>query len=647
VGAALSASTGCGEDAQNEPEPEPPATCEGSEIPMPDGRCLRPGVPEDGCGEGFVHDGFGCAPVLPAEPCAPGTMALPGEEACRPVMPCGEGKWGDLPVDGNTVFVDGSYAGGDGDGSEQKPWPTIGEAVAAAAPGALVAVAAGSYAENVLIRFKPLRIWGVCPDLVEVVSIAEPAIPCPPTAICVLDGADGTEVGGLSLRGVGYGLVVVGSSDVLVDRVRVNDNAERGLYTEDSLGPTSVTLRGSLVESNRDIGVSVNAGAFVMEDSAIVGTLPNALNLAFGRGLNVQPLCQLTSEGQECNTAIRPDVIVRGSLIERNHDVNLLVGGANATIEDTAIRLARPQESDQDYGRGLGATVVCEEDPGGKNCIPESRASVTVTGSVVEQSYDTGVYVEGSDVLLERTTVRATAPRAVDQSNGRAMSVQPSCVVTPEGLQCDPATRGKVTLVQSLLEGQHEVGLFAANADVNLEGSVVRATAPRAADQFFGVGLAVQPICVGQATALTCELLATSSLSMIDSLIEEQYAMGVMIGGTEATITTSVVRTTSANAADGLYGDGIGVFFGASASLSAVRVDDSARGGVVSFGAPAALVDTHIRCAELPLVGEPYLGGEATLDDGGGNLCGCPAAEDSCKLVSASLEPPEALGVAQ
>jgi hypothetical protein len=61
-------------------------------------------------------------------------MAVPGETACRPVMPCAQGRWGDIPVDGATEHVDGSYAGGQSDGSDARPWTTIGEAVSAAAP---------------------------------------------------------------------------------------------------------------------------------------------------------------------------------------------------------------------------------------------------------------------------------------------------------------------------------------------------------------------------------------------------------------------------------------------------------------------------------------------------------------------------------
>src|SRR5688572_13315234 len=68
----------------------------GPSLPCPpgewerDGACVAAGIPPDGCGAGFVHDGDrGCEPVLPPVPCSEGMMAVPGETACRELAPCG------------------------------------------------------------------------------------------------------------------------------------------------------------------------------------------------------------------------------------------------------------------------------------------------------------------------------------------------------------------------------------------------------------------------------------------------------------------------------------------------------------------------------------------------------------------------------
>lgn len=85
MGAALV--SGCGEEATSVSPEEPDPGCESPAEALPDGRCIQPGVPPDGCPEGFVHDGaHGCLAVLPEAPCGPGQMAIPGETTCRPVM---------------------------------------------------------------------------------------------------------------------------------------------------------------------------------------------------------------------------------------------------------------------------------------------------------------------------------------------------------------------------------------------------------------------------------------------------------------------------------------------------------------------------------------------------------------------------------
>lgn len=87
-------------------------------------------------------------------------MAIPGESACHPVADCGAGTYGDAPLDADTRFVDISYAGGDSDGSQAKPWTSVQAGVDAAPAGGLVAIAAGTYAEDVAIGDKAVRVWG-------------------------------------------------------------------------------------------------------------------------------------------------------------------------------------------------------------------------------------------------------------------------------------------------------------------------------------------------------------------------------------------------------------------------------------------------------------------------------------------------------
>src|SRR5262245_34907462 len=70
------------------------AGCEAGELALEGGGCQPAGIPPDSCGQGFQSDGRGgCIGILPAAPCPPGLLAVPGDAECRPVAPCGNGSW--------------------------------------------------------------------------------------------------------------------------------------------------------------------------------------------------------------------------------------------------------------------------------------------------------------------------------------------------------------------------------------------------------------------------------------------------------------------------------------------------------------------------------------------------------------------------
>lgn len=123
--------------------------------PISQGECLavepgqevigcEAGIPAERCGEGFEPDGEkGCVALLPQDVCPEGLFAVPGETACRSPASCEAGAWGGAPVGAATQYVDVDYGGGASDGTENAPWTSIGDAVANAAPNAVVAIAPG------------------------------------------------------------------------------------------------------------------------------------------------------------------------------------------------------------------------------------------------------------------------------------------------------------------------------------------------------------------------------------------------------------------------------------------------------------------------------------------------------------------------
>jgi hypothetical protein len=272
-------------------------------------------------------------------------------------------------------------------------------------------------------------------------------------------------------------------------------------------------------------------------------------------------------------------------------------------------------------------------------------ASATIRGSVVENNHMLGVSAMSSDVTMESSVVRATWPQASDQSYGLGFSVLRLCYPTSAGgTICDPR-RASAILRGSLVEQSHAYGVGVSSSDLTIESSVVRATSPEGVAGLSGTGIVVQPSCtLGPVGEVICDSAARATITARGLLVDASHAVGLYIVGSDANVEASIVRSTSAQVADGLYGDGIAIasFGGAqgAATLSAVRIDDSARGGLTSFGADTALDTTSIRCAAFALSGMDYDGRPFTFDDRGGNVCGCPTAEERCKVVTAELEPP-------
>jgi len=197
-----------------------------------------------------------------------------------------------------------------------------------------------------------------------------------------------------------------------------------------------------------------------------------------------------------------------------------------------------------------------------------------------------------------------------------------------------------LTVRGSLVERNHDVGLFIAGSDVRLEASVVRDTLPVMLD---GTGITVHVPCTGAPPLTTCNAAERASATITGSLIEQNHDIGLLVSESDASVEASVIRATSPRVLDGLFGDGmvvVGDVAAGSATVIQSRIEDSTRAGVASFGASVSLESTRIQCAAFELAGEAFGTQAFAFDDRLNNLCGCPIANATCKVVTAGLEPP-------
>ncbi|WP_437525539.1 right-handed parallel beta-helix repeat-containing protein [Sorangium sp. So ce726] len=621
-----------------------------------DSGCEPAGIPPEACGAGFTPGDRACAPVLPNAPCPAGTMAVPGETACREVAPCGEAPWGDIPLDEETQHVDGAYAGSDSDGTPERPWTTVGEGLRAAVPGAVVAIAAGAYPEDVIVD-KPVRLWGRCPALVQIAG----AGPDTAAAIEVGAGADAAEIRGVAVRSAGQGILVSGSSGVVIDEVWVAGAGAQGIKVDNEQGPAELTVRGSLVEGAHRVGVHSAGAELAIESSVVRGTLESGEVEGTGVGANrgegntpasitirasiveqshgvgvyliaseaiVEDSVIRDSTGIDTNAAgmgvlaIRnsrgqpSQVTLRRSVLEANEEAGIWVQGSSAVVEDTVVRDTRPYPDKLATGWGIYIAADLEED---------LRSEATLHRVVVEQSRYVGVAILSSDVSLDGVLVRDTLPRDGDGKHGVGLAVASRGTL-----------RGDVTARGSVVEGSRTAGVFIEGADATLERVAVRRTLPQASDGRFGRGIEVHALGAQD---------GRSGLVLRSSLVEESVDSGLALFGSVVTLEETTVRSTRSSA-DGLQGNGVTIvkdLGDSEATLTGVRIEASDGAAVASFGASVALARSTIECNFIDLNVETESGTAGKITDGGQNQCGCQGVSIPCRAKSAGLAPPEPL----
>jgi hypothetical protein len=349
--------------------------------------CIAAGVKS--CAPGFESNGRGgCRAVLPADPCGPGYVALPGETRCRHVGDdCGEAPWGLIPVNETTQYVDANYPGTDSDGSAAKPWKTIQLAVNAATD--LVAITDGIYPESLLFGGKSLRLWGRCPERVTIASDRM-------WEAVILD-ASGNEVHNLALSGP----TAVGayySGDTLLEDVWIHDTALEGvLAIGDSLnGPTQLTVRDSLIENVAGIAL-----ALVQVDGSVERTVVRDIGgsgeMGAGRGIHLE---------RDLSIAEEPSLVVTSSIVERALEIGIVAEGVGLTVEASLVRDIAPAPSGR-HGAGIA--------------VQNTSLAGAIRDSVIERTIAFGVILARAEATVTSSTVETVAVQDLDGEFGDGM----------------------------------------------------------------------------------------------------------------------------------------------------------------------------------------------------------------------------------
>ena len=548
--------------------------CKDDEIPMLGGGCRHVGPPKT-CLKGWAKvKGGWCEPILPKGKCPAGTMEVIGKSTCQPIGDCGNGTWGKIKTTASTIFVDQSYSGNNANGSLARPYTTIGAALEAATAGTHIAVAAGTYKENISIERK-VTLEGRCAQKVIIRGGKVYA------TVEMIKWATGANLRGVTISGYGGGVRVEGVA-ATVERVSVRGCEGRGIWVESG---GTLTLRDSLVTGNRHGGIDVFGSKATVERSVVRDTRERTSDKKFGGGIEAN-----VGAGRKQNQG--SELVLRDSLVANNRFIGIIVASSKATVERSVVRDTREQASDKEAGTGIQAFVGIDQSQG---------SELVLRDSLVAGNRNAGIVVASSKATVERSVVRDT--------RGRASNKQLGCGIL--AIDGPNQSRGsELVLRESLVTGNRTEGIYMLGSKVTVERSVVRDTHEQASDNKRGSGIYA---------ALGSGQSRGSELVLRDSLVAGNRTVGIGVASSKASVERSVVRDTREQASDKQFGQGIqaSVRPGQSGGSELVLRDSLAAGnrtvGILVLGSKATVERSVVRDTRkngLGGYGDGLIGGE-------------------------------------
>lgn len=512
-----------------------------------------------------------CAPWSGAGPdCPEGAHRFPGDAACTvEVDACPAGEYPEGLPAGATIYYVNAAAPAGGDGTIDTPFSTIRDALRVATSGHIVAVAAGTYDEEIAPR-AGVTLWGACAARTRIAS----STPSETFGSVILQAADivvkhvsvggaraGFAIGGLGPRArvedvvvedaTGAGMLFLDGAIATLDRVVVRrvvpfPSGRFGYGLIVGRG-SSVTATKLLVDGTVASGTHVFMGSsIVLSDAAIRSVAHNAMGQ--GHGLSVQ----------EASTAMLERVLVE-STVEAG--ISILGEGSNVVANDLLVRAVDAEPFD---GNGRGVNVQT----GGR--FEAHRAWIA-------DVRDIGVYASGAASVLDlsEVVIAGLAGRGTDQNGGNALRVE----IGAQG-----------TVRRALFAEAREAGASAtAMGALDLEDVTIRDVEGNAGDMKFGFGVVAQTGGTVTGRRVHIERARTGGI-------------GISGIGTTASFEDLTMRDVREELASSAYGIGAAVSFDARLVVTRGLVERARTTGFLAQGAGARieLTDVSVRDTETP-----------------------------------------------
>ena len=399
--------------------------------------------------------------------------------------------------------------------------------------------------------------------------------------------------------GQGEGILVSGSSRVVLADSEITGNADCGLRAEIQTGqdPPVVTGSGNTIVGNRGGDLS--------------GDVPTSL------------LPQPVPEGAQAQVNVPLDVPTIQAAVERVQSGGVIVVAAGTFQQPVQSGPVQIYKSLKIVGAGAGKTILQAPGPewvavnlatnglevtlegltvtGGRrgvqvNAGQDARLTlqdVTIEKNGTGKKNDFGVRIHGNvKVAILRTTIAQNEGIGLVAGGGAPeVTIQEGTVTGNRQIgiyaisACQlTATNVRITGTRTDLDAKYGDGaLGTENANVSFQGCTISGSAR------FGIGLYANSKCTIAASTLAdntyrgLALYGSSTASVVDCTISGNIHQGVYAAETsKATLMNSRVTATKAES-DGTYGDGVQVNESGEVSIQGCTISESARFGVVLY----------------------------------------------------------------
>ncbi len=532
-------------------------------LPCPSGWTARDPVRADGA--------TACTPRVDGAPsCPAGSLLLPGA-ACAPIESCPatDAFAADLPGAG-VVFVRSGASGGTG--SRASPFGTLSSALAAAAPGATLALASGDYdLASALPAGVSLR--GACASSVQITfSGAAP-----------IQLASGTTIAGVTLLGPTatdlLELAAGASATIRASELR-GPIAVNGDLTLDAVrmtnGGVTVASTGSVHGTDLHAEASplrVVGGALTLESALIDAPMSEAISIEEGgsAALSELVLAQVRGVGIRAEGAGTTVTLTDAAILDAGADApasTCLRAGGGASLTATRV-----------HAQECGAYGLDASDDGTEVLLDSVLVEGIGRGRPVDATSDGLRVTEGAHLEAHGLSVEASRTVGLRFFLSTAYLEDLFVLdVTDEGpvesgvaLAC---ASSKVAIRRALVRGARTQAVIASDPAARMQLTDVTIADTRVAVRgHVGRGLVAQ---VG------------AQVGIERLLVSDALADGLFVAGSEASIAgtdLTVLRTDGATGGE-LVGMGLAIHVQETGSvdLSRVHVEESHGWGVVFTG---------------------------------------------------------------